>query len=597
VNRSTSIAAAVVSTLLVVTVPAGLAAGEPEVEPVAVASASAPTPTATTPGPVDEEDGPSLDVEGGTSLSHLRHLGVDVTGADLPPGTTASLRLDGTVVREVTTTRDGTLEGVHVRFPSVAVGEHTLALVSGSGTLASLQLDAQEDVFDVTVAPGWVTAETLRTSGVRLRIGPQHRSETADQDFDAFVVHRAADGAVEEVPLGRATRRGDGSVQATVRGGATEFPTSTSSVCLRSDFLGFLVSCAELRLTDLGIARSDDGRTVTGTGFEPGSEVTLLVDGEVVTVTTARDDTSVRVPLTALPLDTITLRSAAGEATLAVDPLPEPTRDLARTLKDKAALVATIESASQVLTSAVGPDSVGKPFTSAQTAALTAQVEAQEKLLGPYPARPLEAGKGSAYTPGPGLAGAGPGDWRTSAGSLVHYDVRGAEAAREKEVDAEADELAARAEELEKADRLGQYVQDSLRDMMDSTLRFLKELTDARASELRSITRASTPTVVARQSVGADTVVSVAIPPDFRGRHHIAVIDPRTGLVLAWQPVDVVADASAPTGGGTGDTARAGAGSTLPAAGADVGLQLLPVGLVLVLLGTALTVLGRRRRA
>jgi LPXTG-motif cell wall-anchored protein len=177
-------------------------------------------------------------------------------------------------------------------------------------------------------------------------------------------------------------------------------------------------------------------------------------------------------------------------------------------------------------------------------------------------------------------------------GRQIGIDVDGLQQARGKEADAEASRAAAEAEEAkQRADDVHAQTMESLDAMLQKIITFLKELQQAEVDAMRAFTRASTPTVVARQVVGAGEVVLVDVPAGFRGRHHVVVIDPASGLVTAVQPFDVAA-AAGDAGEDASDTAAA-----LPDTGAQVGAGLVPLGVVLLLLGAASLVVARRGRA
>jgi hypothetical protein len=66
------------------------------------------------------------------------------------------------------------------------------------------------------------------------------------------------------------------------------------------------------------------------------------------------------------------------------------------------------------------------------------------------------------------------------------------------------------------------------------------------ATRERAVIRASDPELVGSGTLPADGIVTVNIPADFRGLHHIGLIDQRTGLFTVWQPIMVAAPAVTP---------------------------------------------------
>lgn len=516
----------------------------------AVASASS-SPTTTAPLPAQA----SLDARTPDGLTRYRYLGVPVSASDVR-AESVELRLDGTAVETFGVTGGGFDE--YVTFPTISVGTHRLTLHDGDAQLAAQTIEVLPDPFVVTASPAWVTADKLAADGVRL----------SAQGLPAAI---GASGYLGD-NVARGTAGGDGRVDVTVRNDGDEFLAQPGVNRAILELENGAVGSTEVRTTVLGLTVREGGGAVVGTGFEPGTDVTL-VDGS--TRRGAQSDSSGRVEFSALAGSrALTLTGTAGSITRTLDPGgsggtdpagPGLSESQVRRLEQVGQATQDAKQAAQDvqeqlarLAAAPGPRLADELKKS-----IDAQLELTEQVVGAK--MPTRAPIGS------------------RPGGSIGFDPRPVEDER----DAQFEEAKA-AYEQQLGDATKEQ-QQALEEMMRQIIGFITEMQQAQQDQLRVIVRASTIEVVFTGPLPSGAV-SVDVPTGFSGRHHVGAIDPSTGIVTAWQPFDVVAAGSDGSGPG-------GSGSALPDTGAPVQPALLALGAGLLLAGGATFVARRRRSA
>lgn len=559
----------VISAVAVVAVPAVTSATTDDTVPAKPAqvttAASAGTPPTTTPPPTTATPTPTrLTVESGRSITSYRERDVLVSAtgldvADTPDEENATLRLDGDVLQELYVV-DGAFE-VRTTLPVETSGTHVLSVTAGGRELASTTFDVLPDPYTVTATPSWITAAKLRTDGVTLsaREVPPNGIVTASIGDNSPVTKRAVD---------------DGTISITVKNSADstlDEPGVYRAVLETEDGER---SSVEVRVTVLDVAARGTSGTVRATGFEPRTDVALTSSRGSQTATADAEG----VATFALPkfAGEVTATGTAGTVTTLVDTRPTggiPASQMQK-IADQAAAVEAVRASANILAGSIAArDDMPGALPPAAQQAIDAQLAAYKRILDALPQQPpVTVGKTTGS------------DTRDKLAAIGEQQKKIAEETKKSEKRlADAVEQAA-ADASDAYTRANEEQQRALEEMMRTIMDFVQDLNDARAEQMRAITRASTLELL---SVGAlDDLVEVPVPVGFTGRHHVGSIEPSSGLLLAWQPFDVAADASG----------AAGAGGALPGAGAPVTPALLTLGAALVVAGATAVVTARRRR-
>lgn len=518
----------------------------------AVASASS-SPTTTAPLPAQA----SLHARTPDGLTRYRYLGVPVSASDVR-AESVELRLDGTAVETFGVTGGGFDE--YVTFPTISVGTHRLTLHDDDAQLAAQTIEVLPDPFVVTASPTWITAEKLAADGVRL----------SAQGVPAAI---GASGYLGD-NVARGTAGGDGRVGVTVRNDGDEFLAQPGVNRAILELENGAVGSTEVRTTVLGLTVREGGGAVVGTGFEPGTDVTL-VDGS--TRRGAQSDGSGRVEFSALAGSrALTLTGTAGSITRTLDPGgsggtdpagPGLSESQVRRLEQVGQATQDAKQAAQdvkdQLARLTAGSGSGSQLADELRKSIDTQLDLTQQVVGAK--MPTRAPIGS------------------RPGGSIGFDPRPVEDER----DAQLEEAKAAYEQ-----QLGDATKEqqrALEEMMRQIIGFITEMQQAQQDQLRAIVRASTIEVVFTGPLPSGAV-SVDVPTGFSGRHHVGAIDPSTGIVTAWQPFDVVAAGSDGSGPG-------GSGSALPDTGAPVQPALLALGAGLLLAGGATFVARRRRSA
>ncbi len=553
----------------------GTPPGPPEAEPSAPAQgndSARPTPTpsvgptASPPKRVAAAPAPEIEVSARSAhtLSAFRHLGVWLVGENLPAGR-QDLVLDGRVVGRVTVEQDGTLEEL-VRFADVEPGRRTIALARAGSTVAETEVRVEQDLFSLDVSPRWVTPETLRGRGIRLSAAGLPDGYTAEANV------LRSPGA-EPVTLGSAEIDADGSVAVTIRDRAPVTVGQHYVVGLAVEDSPYEFSYEPVRITALSLS-APQGREIVGTGFEPGSTVERVVDGEVVARQRADDATRVRFGAITSGEQRVVLRSPAGEVSATLQLASTQVTRAVRDIETAAEQAEIIRSTSAKLSEAFQRlGTAGGDLAGDEAQALLDQVAAREELLGPY-----RSGSVNGIARPPALVDPGStASWSVS--ESLEFPPTGDRPSWNGAMDflftVEKNELEKVMDEQRLADL--EAKRDQALDLLNSI--HIKFGMYGRGDVQGAVVRASTPHVVGRTALDANGAVAVPIPETLQGRHHLGFADPQTGLVLAWQPIEV----GTPT-------------ATLPAAGSSIGRQLWPLGTAMLATGLVVAVRGARGR-
>lgn len=535
------------------TSPGGGAAAARSAPETTTASAS-PSPTTPSPSTSASPGTTTLEVESGRSVTLYRTWGARIVATGLESDS-VTVRLDGDVVEEVGTFEEGI--DTRVVLSGVTEGDHVVSLTDGEQELARQAIEVDGEPHRFVASPGWVTGEKLAADGVTFsaREVPPNGLVTVYFGDNPPVEKRIVD---------------DGTVSVTFRNTDDAFLGEPGTNTAYFEIDGDL-SSTTVRTTVLDLVAREGGGGVVGTGFEPGTVVTLVDGG---TETTAQADEGGRVELDAAAGSRpLTLVGTAGSITRTVDPgagpggggtdpeveglteaqvqhiermgeAAEQARQAAQDVKDQLARLTRT------------PDS---QLAADLKESIDRQVQMTEQVLGTgLPSRrpPQAPAGGSVSVP---------------LGEL------------EKKRDDAAGEAQRKYEE--QIDDATREQREALDEMMRQIIQFLQEMQEAQADQMRTIVRASSLDIVSSGTVPSSTL-RVPVPAGLSGRHHVGAIDPATGLVTAWQPFDVTA-----TGAGSEAT-----GSALPDAGAPVPPVLVALGAGLLLGGASVLALARRRR-
>lgn len=367
-----------------------------------------------------------------------------------------------------------------------------------------------------------------------------------------FVGDNVADG----------TARSDGTVSVTVRNDGDEFISAPGEHQARLEDAEDpdLFAQTSFRVTVLDAATAADGAQVVGTGFEPGTAVQLLIGGTERASGTA--DSSGRVQLDSPVGGTqdVVLRGPAGEVTRTLDLIASDDAGV------DAETIAQVERAAQVVDDLKANRSQlatilgdvppgGGTLRSGTEGLLREQVELQEQLLG----APLPSAGGISTVPG----------------GRVTLDAQ----AQEKDREALYEQAEAQYEQTQ--DDLAKEQQEALEDIMKQIIAFLREMQDAEVQQMRALTRLSVPEVLSVAPLPANGIVSVDVPAGFTGDHHVALVEPSSGVVTVWQPFTVVE---------AGD-------EVLPDTGAPAGRLPLAAAALCLLAGASVLTTSRRRNS
>jgi hypothetical protein len=570
----------VVSAVVVVALPAVTSATTPDrADPATVTTeatqTAGPVPTATPTGTTapPASDPPTADagltVGGGErSVTYYRERGVPVSASGLDVEDSdepnAILRIDGEALQELYVV-DGAFEVV-TTFPVTTPGEYLVTVTAGDRVLASTTLDALTDLFAVTATPRWITAEKLRSDGVTLsaREVPPARPVIAYLGDNPPVTRTSVD---------------DGTVSITVTNiddPTLDQPGVHWGVLETED--GELASAA-VRTTVLDVTTTQTAGEVRATGFEPGSDVTVTSSRGPVVV--AADANGVATVTLADFAGDVTASNAAGSITRRVDTRVAPpetglTPAEIAVLTKNAAAVDLLGEAAQSTAAALKEGRPGPIPDALQP--VQDQVLYLAALLDGFPQRPSIPVKNPKTESGSqDKKKASSEEPRKS--EVVEVEKKGAE----KDVVRAIVDLAADAEDAYA--RATKEQQAQVFASVTAIVRFAKELQEAQKKQERAVMRASTLELVSLGPVG--DVLRVPVPAGLTGRHHVASVEPTSGLLLAWQPFDVETAAGTGTGAGTG---------ALPDTGAPVTSVLVALGAGLLVAGTAAVTTTRRRR-
>jgi hypothetical protein len=514
-----------------------------------------PPPTTTTPTQ------PRLTVEPERSVTYYRERGVPVSASgldvdDAVDEPNAVLRFDGEALQELYVV-DGAFE-VSTTFPVTTPGNHLVSVTAGDRLLASVTVDVLSDLYTVTAKPSWITAEKLATDGVTLsaREVPPNGMVTAYLGDNPPVTKKAVD---------------DGTISITIRNtddSTLEEPGINYGVLETED--GELSSVA-VRTTVLDVTAVGTTGEVRATGFEPSTDVALTSSRGSSTATAS--SSGVATFTLADFVGEVTATGTAGTVTALVDTRVAPPlgqglspAEMAR-IKEQAKAVDDAQKAQQELAKVLAQKGIqAGPLPEGAREAVLNQLIAYEKLFGGLPEQ-----KPSKTTD------SGTKDKQDALDGKKKEVVLDKKAAEKVFTDAAAD-AATQAEDS--YSRATEEQQKALDEMLQKIIQFVKDLNDAKTEQMRALTRASTLELVSVGPLG-DTV-RVPVPVGFTGRHHVGTIEPTSGVLLAWQPFDVVG-----TSGGSG---------ALPDTGAPVTPVLLALGAGLVVAGASAVATSRRRR-
>jgi hypothetical protein len=127
-----------------------------------------------------------------------------------------------------------------------------------------------------------------------------------------------------------------------------------------------------------------------------------------------------------------------------------------------------------------------------------------------------------------------------TAGGLASVNAGLFESGRSKELKSAASATSDKLNKLAPQDK-GAAVEKDLQQVA-STIADLQASLDATTE--RAVIRASDPELVGSGALPANGIVTVNIPADFTGLHHIGLIDQKTGFFTVWQPVVVTPPAA-----------------------------------------------------
>lgn len=471
------------------------------------------------------------------SVSAFRVAGVSFSGSQLPSGS-VDLWLDTAPTGETfAVDARGTTEQRYVAFPSITTGLHTFTMRQGTAIVATTEVNVLADPrFVFGISRPWISADTLQETGLVLTV-----TGLASNTPVSGSIGTAADpyelkvaGESDENGMVTLTLRNAQALASLRRAGVVAAGVTTQSGEPEATFV-------PIHITEPVVGTSDNGSRITGSGFQPEDEVTWSatdVKGGSGTLTgSARVDAS-----GALVFDSpftgtadVTLTGTVGSVTVRALTLnqrvPETFTPAQVAVIDRAADAAVrLDGEAKGMLDLLAPLIRGN-LTARQREELIALRDQQRddalELLdsirdGTAPVRP------------------GPPTLPVIAGGLASFNGGLAEASRLKELTTASGDVGSKLDRLAPQDK-GTAVEKDL-NRVAKTIDEL--LATADAARERATILASDPTFVGSGVLPASGVVDVAIPADFRGLHHIGLIDTQSGYFTVWQPIEVSAPAA-----------------------------------------------------
>lgn len=471
------------------------------------------------------------------TLSAFQVAGVEFSGTQLPSGS-VDLYLDKKFTGESFTVTSGALRDRFVRFPDITLGLHTFTLRQGTTDVATREVNVLKDPFLVYVSTPWVSVDTLQNTGVDLNVSGLQRNGfgtaslgSAADPYEIQIDFRANDDGMATIRLRNTKALASLRMAGTISAGVTAQTTPQTA------------AFAQIHVTEPAVGTADNGSRITGSGFEPGDDVTWSYVGANGSVGSssgvARADASGSLVFDSVFSGTadVTLSGTVGSVTAralvlkkhAADPLtPAQIQQIGGAADAAKELDAGADAALAQLAKLIRNE-----LTYAQRQELLVQQSKQREEE-----MKIFAGirDGFPQTPAQILP------ITATAGGLTSVNVRQAESVRSKELKTAAGETANKLERLAPQDK-GTTVEKNLQQVA-STIADLQASVDATTE--RAVIRASDPELVGLGTLPASGIVTVDIPADFRGLHHIGLIDEKTGLFTVWQPVMVSPPAATP---------------------------------------------------
>ena len=462
------------------------------------------------------------------TLSAFQLAGVEFSGTQLPNGS-VDLYLDQKPTGESFTVASGGLRERFVRFPTITEGLHTFTLRQGTTDVATREVNVLRDPFLVYVSTPWVSVDTLQNPGVDLNVGGLLPNEPATASLGS-----AADPYEVQVNF---TANNDGMATIKLRNTqalASLLKAGTISAGVTAQSSPQKAAFTQIHVTEPAVGTADNGSHITGSGFQPEDEVTWSCVG--VNGSSGSSSGVARADLSgSLVFDSefsgtadVTLSGTVGSVTARALVLNKRVPDTltpvqVRQIRGAADAAKELDTNADAALAGLAKLIRGELSYTQRQELLAQQIRQREEEM------KIAAGirDGLPQTPAQLQPIA------ATAGGLASVNARVAESDRSKELGRTASDAKNKLERLAPQDK-GTQVEKDLKQVA-STISDLQASVDATSE--RAVIRASDPELVGLGTLPANGIVSVNIPADFTGLHHIGLIDQKTGFFTVWQPV------------------------------------------------------------